>query len=145
MSGRRFSAIEPEAEPEVVTSSNDRTLGFVFAAAAGLLGTWPLIHGRSPRISLLLLACLFLLAALCAPRILRPLNVIWTRLGALLHRVVTPIAMGIVFFLVITPMASMMRRFGKDPLRLVRDANASTYWVERQPPGPNPRTMLRQF
>jgi len=145
MAGKRFSAIEPDAEPDIVKSSSDRTFGFVFAAALGLIGMWPLIHGRSPRILILLLASVFVFVALHAPRILRPLNVIWTRLGALLHRLVTPIAMGIMFFLVITPMAWMMRRFGKDPLRLVRDANANSYWIERQPPGPNPGTMVRQF
>jgi hypothetical protein len=145
MTVRKFSAIEPEAEAEAVTSSSDRTLGFVFAAALSVLGASPLVHGGSPRIWFLLLACLFSLTALYAPRILRPLNVAWMRLGALLHRLVTPLAMGIVFFVVVTPIAWMMRMFGQDPLRLARDTNARSYWIERHPPGPDPRSMVRQF
>ena len=145
MMGTKFSAIEPDAEPEVVNSSSDRSFGLVFAAAASLLGIWPLIHGRWPGVWFLLLGCLFALAAVYAPRILRPLNVVWTRLSALLHRIVTPLAMGIVFFLVVTPIAWMMRMLGKDPLRLTRDAYASSYWIERHPPGPDPQSMVRQF
>jgi saxitoxin biosynthesis operon SxtJ-like protein len=145
MAVTKFSAIEPEGEPEVLGSSSDRSLGFVFGAAFSLLGTWPLIHGGAPRVWFLLLACLFALVAIYAPRILRPLNVVWTRLGALLHRIVTPVAMGVVFFLVVTPMAWIMWMLGKDPLRLTRDTNARSYWIERQPPGPDPRSMVRQF
>jgi saxitoxin biosynthesis operon SxtJ-like protein len=141
----KFSAIEPEADAEVIKSSSDRSLGFVFATALGLLGAWPLIHGRPPRIWLVLLAAFFTLAAIYVPWMLQPLNVVWTRLGAVLHRIVSPIAMGVVFFLVVTPTAYLMRMLGKDVLRLARDTNARTYWIERNPPGPNPRSMERQF
>jgi Saxitoxin biosynthesis operon protein SxtJ len=145
MAKTKFSAIEPELEPELLKSGSDRSLGIVFAAALTFLGAWPLTDGRSPRFWFLLAACAFALAATYAPWILRPLNAVWTRLGALLHRIVTPIAMGVVFFVVVTPIAWMMRALGKDPLRLKRDTDAKTYWIERQPPGPDPQTMTRQF
>jgi hypothetical protein len=142
---RKLSAIEPGLEPEAVKSGSDRSLGIVFAGAFTILGAWPLLDGRSPRFWPLALACAFGLVAAFAPWILGPLNVVWTWLGSLLHRVVTPIAMGIVFFLVVAPVASIMRTFGKDPLRLKRDEDAETYWIERKPYGPDPHTMTRQF
>jgi hypothetical protein len=94
----KLSAIEPEADAEVIESSSDRSLGFVFAAASAFIGAWPLIHARPPRIWLVLLGG-FALAAIYVPWTLQPLNMIWTRLGAVLNRIVTPIAMGVVFFL----------------------------------------------
>jgi hypothetical protein len=145
MAGTKFSAIEPEIEDEILKYSSDRSLGLVFAAAFCLLGLLPLMHGRSPKFAFLLLACLFVLAAICAPQVLGPLNIVWTRLGAFLHRIVTPLVMGFVFFAVLTPVAWIMRILGNDPLRLARDASASSYWIERQPPGPNPQSMVRQF
>jgi saxitoxin biosynthesis operon SxtJ-like protein len=141
----KFSAIEPEFGPERPAAGSDRSLGLVFAAACTLLAMWPLLRGQSPRVWLLLAACVFALAATCAPWALRPINIVWTRLGAFLHQVVTPILMGVVFFLVIAPIAWMSRAFGKDPLRLTWDADATSYWIARQPIGPDPQSMTRQF
>jgi Saxitoxin biosynthesis operon protein SxtJ len=138
-------AIEPEVEREEVTSSSDRSFGYVFSIAFTVIGLWPLLDGRSPRYWALAIACIFLLLAGFAPRILRPLNMLWGRLGALLHRIVTPIVMSVVFFLVVTPLAYIMQALGKDPLRLRWDKNAKSYWIEREPAGPEPQTMTRQF
>jgi hypothetical protein len=144
-SSGKLLAIEPELQSEDLKSSSERSLGFVFAAACCLLGTWPFIRGESPRYWLILIACGFAVAAVFDPHRLRPLNVVWTRLGMLLHRIVSPIVMCIVFFLVLTPIAWIMRARGKDPLRLRREPNAESYWIERQPPGPDPQSMVRQF
>ena len=62
-----------------------------------------------------------------------------------LHYVVTPVVMGLLFFLTVTPIALVMRARGKDPLRLKRDDGSASYWIVRQPPGPEPDTMRRQF
>jgi hypothetical protein len=67
------------------------------------------------------------------------------RLGMLLHRIVSPIALGIMFFLVITPMGLLMRALGKDPLRLRLRPDEGSYWIDRRPPGPAPETMKDQF
>ncbi len=142
---RRILAVEPEIEPERVEGASDRSVGLVFAGVFVIFGTWPLLDQHPPRVWLLLLACAIGLVAICAPRFLRPLNVVWTRLGTLLHHFITPFVMGVVFFLVVTPTAWFVRASGKDPLRLKRDRDANTYWIERHPPGPDPRTMTRQF
>jgi hypothetical protein len=88
---------------------------------------------------------MFLAAALLRPALLAPLNRLWTRFGLLLHRIVSPVVLGIMFFAVITPMAWIRRALGNDPLRLRFDREARTYWVDRQPPGPPPETLTNQF
>jgi len=59
--------------------------------------------------------------------------------------VVNPVAMAVLFYLLVTPLGLLLRLFGKDLLRLRGDKTASSYWIERQPPGPPPGTMVNQF
>ena len=73
------------------------------------------------------------------------LNQWWTKFGALLHQIVSPIALGILFFLVITPIALLMRILGKDSLRMRLDPEAKTYWIKRDPPGPDADSLKNQF
>ena len=77
--------------------------------------------------------------------VLRPLNRLWFLLGMALHKVVNPLVMGFLFYLTVTPMALFMRLAGKDPLRLKFDRQAKSYWIKRQPAGPAPESMRRQF
>jgi len=83
--------------------------------------------------------------AMLAPTLLAPLNRLWTRFGLLLHRIVSPVVLGIMFFLVVTPMGLLMRAFGKDPLRLRFEKDLPSYWINRNPPGPAPDTLDHQF
>ena len=76
---------------------------------------------------------------------LAPLNRAWLYVGLLLQRVVSPVVLGILFFLTVTPIGLLMRLTGKNPLRLGFDREAQSYWIDRQPPGPAPDTMPRQF
>jgi O-antigen/teichoic acid export membrane protein len=130
---------------EKIDGSSNRSFGLVFAAFFGLVGLLPLILGRAPRIWAFLPGALFLLAALFFPSVLGPLNRAWMRLGLLLHRVVSPIVLGIMFYLVITPMGLLMRAMGKDFLRLRPDPAAASYWIDRRPPGPAPEAFKDQF
>jgi hypothetical protein len=110
-----------------------------------LIALWPLMFGRTVHWWSLVVAGLFGLAALVAPATLAPLNRVWTRFGLLLHRIVSPIVLGIMFFLVVTPTGFVMRLLGKDPLRLRWDRDAGSYWIGREPPGPRPDTLTDQF
>jgi hypothetical protein len=101
--------------------------------------------GAGVRLWALVLGGLFFLLAVFSPKVLAPLNRQWMRVGVLLGKVVSPIALAVVFLLAIVPTGWLLRRFGKDPLRLARDVAAETYWISRQPPGPAPSTMNRQF
>jgi hypothetical protein len=93
----------------------------------------------------LIVSAVFLALTLIRPSLLHPANRLWTRFGLLLSKVTNPIFTGLLFFLVITPVGLFMRLTGKDFLRLRRDLSASTYWIERLPPGPKPESMPQQF
>jgi hypothetical protein len=133
-----------ERQEEVHGSSN-RSFGIVFAVVFAVIGLWPLVFGGTARLWSLLAGAAFLVAALAMPLVLAPLNRLWLRFGLLLHRIVSPLTLGIMFYLVITPMGLVMRALGKDLLRLKFDRAASTYWIERTPPGPPPESMKDQF
>jgi len=79
------------------------------------------------------------------PALLAGLNRLWIKLGVLLGKVVGPIALGVLFFGVLTPLGAVMRLTGKDPLRRKHDPRAASYWMPREPPGPPPDSMINQF
>ena len=137
-----------EHEPRhlaTVKSSSDRSFGIVFTVFFAIIGLLPLLHGRGLRLWALAVSAVFLLLALLVPASLAPANRLWTKFGMLLHHIVSPLALGILFFLVVTPIGLMMRLFGKDPLRLRLDRSASSYWIERTPPGPDADSLKNQF
>ncbi len=146
MSRRSVSQIhESFARDTEIRSSSDRAFGFVFTVVFGLIGLAPLWRGAPPRWWNLAVAAVFLVAALLVPRVLAPLNRLWLKFGLLLHAMVNPIVMALLFFTTVTPIALIMRALGKDPLCLRRNPDAATYWIDRRPPGPAPDTMPRQF
>ena len=91
------------------------------------------------------MAAVFAALALTWTAALAPLNKWWTKLGVLLYRVVSPIALGLMFYVAVVPVGLLMRVLGKDPLRLRRDPDAASYWIDRTPPGPTPESMKNQF
>ena len=125
--------------------SSDRAFGLVFAVMFALVGLFPVLSARAPRLWAIIVGVAFLALALTAPGVLNPLNRLWSKLGAVLHRIASPIAIALLFFGAVTPFAVLLRIFGKDPLRLRRDPNATTYWIERVPPGPSPKSIKNQF
>jgi hypothetical protein len=86
----------------------------------------------------------FFLSALVIPTTLRPLNVAWTNFGELLHRIVSPIVMGVIFFMVITPVGLGLRLLGKDILRLRTSPNTTSYWLKCDDED-HKSSMLKQF
>jgi hypothetical protein len=137
--------LEPNFARASTSAGSDRSFGFVFAAVFSTFGCWPLLHLEPPRWWALGLASVFAAVAIFRPHILRPLNQAWLGLGRLLHRVMSPLIMGAVFFLCITPIAWIMRLRGKDVLSLSRRPDLSSYWIPRQPPPPAVETMKLQF
>ena len=128
-----------------ITGISNRSFGYTFAAILIGIGLWPLLHGRPIRYWALGAGAAFLLTSMFTPSALGPLNHAWTRLGALLNRIVSPIISALVFFVTVTPIGAILRLSGKDPLRLRADEKAESYWLVRDPPGPDPRTMVNQF
>ena len=132
-------------ERDAVKGSSNRSFGVVFAVVFAIIGLFPLIGGSSVRWWSLIVAGVFLALAFAAPKLLSPLNRLWMRFGLLLHRIVNPLVMALLFFLVVTPIALLMRLFGKRPLHLETEPDAESYWIPRDPPGPEPETMKQQF
>jgi hypothetical protein len=139
------SSHEVFSRDEKLVTGSDRSFGLVMAAAFAVVTAlnawhagrlWPWTGG---------LAALFLATALLRPRVLNPLNRIWMRFGLLLHKVVNPIIMALLFFGTVWPTGLVMRMMGRDLLRLKREPQAASYWIVRSPPGPSPETMKDQF
>ena len=139
------STHEVFSRDEKVVAGSDRSFGLVMAGAFAAVTSlnawhsgrlWPWTGG---------LAGLLLVASLLRPSLLHPLNLIWLRFGLLLHSIVNPIVMALVFYGTVLPTGLVMRMLGKDLLRLKRQPDVDSYWIVRQPPGPSPETMKDQF
>jgi|HubBroStandDraft_6_1064221.scaffolds.fasta_scaffold568327_1 hypothetical protein len=133
-----------DREP-VSEGSSDRSFGLVFTAFFALVGVWPLVHRRPLRLWAFFVSAAFLLVALAIPRVLHPLNLLWTRFGRLLSKVTNPIITGLMFYVIFTPAGILLRLFGKDLLRLKYDRSATSYWIRRDPAGLIPESMRNQF
>jgi hypothetical protein len=125
-----------------VKPPSDRSTGLVFAAVAVIVA---LLWRNSPMVPWLALGIAAALGAisLVAPILLKPLNILWFKFGLLLHRLVNPIVMLIIFALVFVP-AGMIMRIWRDPLRSRRTASSS-YWIDRNEGGGTAGSMTNQF
>ena len=138
-------AHEDLTREQYLEGSSDRNFGLVIAGAFLVIAVVPLLHGQTPQWWASGVAIMFALVALVKPALLTGLNRWWTRLGALISKVVSPVVLGVLFYCVLTPAGAMMRWTGKDPLRLERDPGMKSYWIPREPPGPPPDSMTNQF
>jgi hypothetical protein len=130
-----------------VEGASDRGFGLTVGGIVLMIAVWRAVFGEFGWLEPLLAAIGGLLVGfgLFAPARLAPLNRLWTRLGVLLAKVVSPIGLGLIFALAIVPTGLIMRLLGKDLLGLRFQPNAASYWIRREPPGPDPITMPRQF
>jgi len=138
-------AHEDLSRDQEIEGSSDRSFGLVFTAVFLLIAIWPLFYRESPRWWAVALATIFAIIATWKPALLAGLNRLWLKLGLLLGKIVSPIALGILFYGVVAPIGLVMRLTGKDPLRLKLDSGANSYWILRKPPGPPPDSMTNQF
>ena len=140
-----MSTNEPSVSHRKTVAGSDRSFGLVFAAVFLLIGLFPSLHGGSVRLWAIALASVFVAAAFSVPHVLSPLNRLWLRFGLLLHHVVSPVLMAVLYYGAVVPTGLLVRAFGKDLLRLRRDPELTSYWVVREPPGPPQGTMSKQF
>ena len=124
---------------------SDRSFGIVFAIVFALIGVFPLLSSGPLRIWALGVAGIILVIAMAAPKFLHSANRLWMRFGALLHRIVTPVVLALVFISTVVPTALVMRLMGKDPMQRKFDPQAASYWIKRPPEEPAPDTMKNQF
>ena len=128
-----------------VKASSNRGFGWVFTAVFLIIGLWPLFYGGALRWWSLIVAALFMLITLVAPALLALPNRLWLRFGLLLNRIISPVVLAFLFYVVVAPMGALMRLFGKDTLRLRRNDADGSYWIKRDPPGPKPDSLHHQF
>ena len=110
--------------------SSNKSFGLVFFVVFLIISLFPIFKGGDVRIWAIIPAITFLILGFLNSQILTPLNKIWFKFGILLGNFISPVVMGIVFFVVVTPTALLVRIFGKNLLGLKRN-NKTSYWIER--------------
>jgi len=125
---------------EIKISSN-RSFGIVFFIFFLIVALYPLFNNEDLKLWSLIISIIFLILGLLNSKVLTPLNRIWFKFGIILGKIVSPFVMGIIYFLIVTPIGLIMRLFRKDLLNLKYD-NKNTYWIEKT--GPKSK-MKNQF
>lgn len=140
-----MTAHEDLSRSEVVKAPSNRSFGLVFTAGFLAIGLWPLVKHEGLRTWALALSAVFVTLTLAAPVLLTWPNKLWLRFGQLLNRVVSPVALAVLFFGVVTPTGLLMRAVSRSGRRWRKDPSAGSYWSARTPPGPPPASLRNQF
>ncbi len=117
---------------EIKISSN-KSFGIIFSIFFLLISLYPLINNENIRYWSLIISVIFLILGLLNSNLLLPLNKIWFKFGILLGKIISPLIMSIIFFLVVTPIGLIMRMIKKDLLN-IKFTNNDTYWIEKTDP-----------
>lgn len=145
--GRRrgtSSPLELSGYAPPVRMGSNRGFGIFLTVVLAVIGLFPLLRGEAPTAWFLAASGAALAVALARAEWLSPLNKAWFWFGMILHRIVSPVVMGLIYILAVTPTGLVLRAVRKDILRLRRDPDADSYWIPREPPGPSPESMKDQ-
>ena len=121
--------------------NSNKSFGILFFVVFFLYGIWPILSSNEIRIWSLSMGIIFLILGLLNSKLLTPFHNLWLKFGTLLGSIVSPIVMFLVYFVFITPLAVIIRLFGKDLLRKKFNKSPS-YWIKREK---NIGTMKKQF
>ena len=113
------------------SNENNKGFGLLFFIVFLLIGLWPLIKGDSPRILFFPIALVFLILGIVNAKILTPLNRLWIKFGEILGKIIAPIVMALVYFVILTPLSFLIRISGKDLLKVKFSNKVNTYWIKR--------------
>lgn len=130
---------------QYVVTASEKSFSRVFCGFFIVAGALKWHHGSPWAWAFFALAAAFLFLGYVFPAILRPLNLAWMKLGEVMFRIISPVALALLFLTTITSIGLLMRAFGQDPLRLKHDPGLRSYWINRDPAGPAPETMTQQF
>ncbi len=122
-------------------NENNKSFGILFFIVFFIIAIWPILNAETIRIWAAVMSGVFLILGIINSKILTPLKKGWIKLGEILGRVVAPIVMGFIYFIIITPIGILMRLIGKDLLNTKFNKDKS-YWIKR---AKNVETMKRQF
>ena len=121
--------------------SSNRSFGILFSIVFAAIAFWPLLNLGEIRVWSVIVSSIFLLLGLINSKLLYPLNFIWVKFGEFIGKIVAPLVMALIFFIILTPIGLFLRLIGKDLLNIKLNQN-KTYWIKRdKEPGP----MKRQF
>ena len=109
---------------------SNKSFGIVFFIFFLIIAIYPTFFDGNLKVWSLVISIIFLILGLLNSRILTPLNILWFKFGMLLGRYVSPLAMGFVFFIIVTPTGLIMKLFNKDLLNLKKKKSKS-YWIKR--------------
>ena len=129
-------------EKDSVKMPSNRSFGLLFFIVFLAISLWPLISQGDLRLWAFILAIIFFVLGILNSKFLTPLNKLWMKFGLFLGSIIAPLVMGIVYFMVVTPVGLIMRSLGKDLLRMKKSKSAATYWIVREEQN---NTMKRQF
>ena len=115
-----------------IKMGSNRSFGLVFFVVFLILGLWPVKSGGDINIFLILISLVFLFLAITKSKFLTPLNKLWFKFGMKLGAIIAPIVMGVVFFLVVTPIGIIMKITGRDLINKKINKNIKTYWINRK-------------
>ncbi|KPU82575.1 hypothetical protein JI56_01500 [SAR11 cluster bacterium PRT-SC02] len=121
--------------------SSNRSFGILFFIVFLGIGLWPLKNNNDPNYIFLGLSSIFLILGIINSKLLYPLNKAWVKFGEILGMIIAPIVMGLVYFIILTPISLLVRLSGKDLLKLKKN-KSSTYWIKREK---NIGNMDKQF
>ena len=122
--------------------SSNRRFGILFFLVFLGFGLWPLTKEMSPNIYLIIISVIFLILGLLNSKLLSPLNNLWIKFGEMLGKIIAPIVMAVVYFLILTPISLLVRLFGKDLIGMKFSNNIKSYWIKRKK---DLGTMDKQF
>ena len=123
-------------------NTQNRSFGLLFFIVLLAFALWPLTKKGEINLFLISISLIFLILGLLNSKILTPLNKSWIKLGELLGRIIAPIVMGVVYFIILTPISLLVRLFGKDLIGMKFNKNSKTYWIKREK---HLGTMDKQF
>jgi hypothetical protein len=115
----------------VKKKSSNRSFGLLFFVVFFLIGIWPLFKENDYRLWSLIISIIFLILGLLNSKLLKPLNNLWIKFGEILGKVISPIIMMIVFFIVLTPLSFIVKLFIKDLLN-IKFIKKNSYWIIRK-------------
>ena len=111
--------------------SSNRSFGILFSIVFAIIAFWPIINGNPLRLWSIPISVIFLVLGLLNSKLLNPLNIVWVKFGELLGRIIAPIVMAIIYFIIVTPIGLFMRLIGKDLLN-IKFSKSNTYWIKRE-------------
>ena len=126
-------------------AASDRSFGRVFTVFFLLVGLLPTLRHEPVRVWAVAVSGFFLLITLVRPTLLSGASKLWMKFSLMLSRIMNPLVIALMYYVVFVPVGLILRALGKDMLRLKADRNALSYWIPRTPPGPSRGSMDNQF